>query len=347
MTSDLIPAIAGKRIFAPRTRFSHLVHDHVPFDTLTGREDFERAAERTIVGDSASAVAITGPVGAGKSSLIAYVCAHLPDSHVALRVPVAGADDPTSTSVIAAVALTQALNDIDLEEYQREALERARADSVGRAKTPAGVRRGTLGGGPIPAQVHGELATLREQVERSQLAADRLGGLDRLITILVARNLQPVFVLEDTEAAVGGDVEDAVVEAFFNGPIRAFIREVDAPLVIAVQNHLTGARGFEALSPGMHLIAVPSFQADAGAALSRIIAHRLEQFEIDADSESVIEGEALDLLASFYEETAGSIRHALAALQSASEYAEDTGAARISAGHVRAAAADWRARYRA
>ena len=345
MSSELISAIATTRAFAPRTQFSHLAYDHVPFDSLVARDDFERATKRTITGDAVSAVAITGPVGAGKSSLIAYVCSHLPDSHLALRVPVVGADDPTSTSLMAAVALSQALNDIDLEKYQREALERARADSVGREKLPAGIRRGTLGGGPVPAQVHADLTTLREQLERRQLATDRLGGLDRLITILVARGIQPVFVLEDTEAAVGGDVEDAVIEAFFNGPVRAFLREVDAPLLIAVQDHLIESAGFKQLSPHMHLIEVPSFEANAGAALMRIVDHRLEQFEIAAGSEAVVEAEALELLVSFYEETAGSIRHSLAALQSASDYAEDSGAAHIGPGHLRAAAADWRARY--
>jgi len=116
-------------------------------------------------------------------------------------VPVTDADDPTSVSVLAAVALSQALDDTDLERYQREALERARADTSTQTGNPGGLRSGTLGGGAIPAQVHAELTTLREELTTSRLAAERLAGLDRLVTILVARGLQPVFVLEDTEAA--------------------------------------------------------------------------------------------------------------------------------------------------
>ncbi len=203
MTPEQIEFLAGQGAFRPRQHFSHLAADHVPFDELTGRATFETRALRAVTAND-TAVGILGPRGAGKSSLIAYVCAHLPDTHVALRVPVTGADDPTNVSTVAAVALSQALADIDLEHYQREALERARADRATVEQVPGGLRSGTLGGGPIPAQVNVELGTLREQLTSNRLAAERLAGLDRLITILVARDLQPVFVLEDTEAAIGG-----------------------------------------------------------------------------------------------------------------------------------------------
>lgn len=165
---------------------------------------------------------IVGPRGAGKSSLIAYVCANLSSAYIALRVPVTGADEPNNVSVVAAVALSQALADIELEQEQRETLARARADEQSEQRTPGGLRGGTLGGGPIPAAVHAELATLQRQLTTNRLAAERLAGLDRLISILVARGVQPVFVLEDTEAAIGGADRPDLAAAFLAGPVRAF-----------------------------------------------------------------------------------------------------------------------------
>ncbi len=182
MTPEQIEFLANQGAFRPRHHFSQLAADHVPFDELTGRATFEARALQAVIADD-TAVGILGPRGAGKSSLIAYVCAHLPDTHVALRVPITGADDPTKVSNVAAVALSQALADIELEHYQREALERARADQTTVERAPGGLRGGTLGGGPIPAQVNVELGTLRQQLTSNQLAAERLAGLDRLITI--------------------------------------------------------------------------------------------------------------------------------------------------------------------
>jgi hypothetical protein len=344
--AEALRAVARERAFLPRRQFAQLAHDHVAFDALLGRDRYEAVALRSVVADPLC-VSIVGPVGGGKSSLIAYVCQRLPETHVALRVPVTGADDPTSVSVVAALALSQAISAIEMEQYQRDALERARADTVTVDSGPGKALGGRLGGGPIPAEVHAEVATLREQLARNQLAGDRLSGLDRLITLLVARGLQPVFVLEDTEAAVGGGERTEVVEAFFGGPVRAFMNELEAPCLLAVQDGIATSPTFNELAPHMQIIEVPSFEdPQVGTALGKIVAHRLSQFDISVAVQELVGDEALELLVSFYEETGRSLRHVLAALQSASEYANDTGAAQIGAGHVRAATSDWRAIFR-
>lgn len=118
MTVELIELIAAQGVFRPRGHFSQLAADHVPFDRLVGQDRYESAALAALTADAP--VGVVGTRGAGKSSLIAHVCSNLPHSHVALRVPVTGADDPTSVSVVAAVALSQALDDLDLDRYHRE-----------------------------------------------------------------------------------------------------------------------------------------------------------------------------------------------------------------------------------
>lgn len=166
-----------------------------------------------------------------------------------------GADDPTSVSVLAALTLSGALAALDLERHQRETLERARADTTNleSSRPKFGAK---LGGGPVPAEVHGELATLNQQLQTNRLAGERLAGLDRLISILVERGLKPTFVLEDTEAAIGGRDEQEQIDAFFAGPVTAFVQEIDAPCLIAVQEPLATApavRGLPAsgTNPGL------------------------------------------------------------------------------------------------
>jgi len=315
----------------------------VPFDDLVGHSGFEAPALATVTNET-TVVGVIGPRGGGKSSLIAHVCAQLPVTHVALRVPVTGADDPTDVSIVAAVALAQALNDLELEHYQREALERARADTTTSERVPRSFG-GTLGGGPIPAAVHAELGTLRHQVESNPLAVERLTGLERLNTILVARGLQPVYVLEDTEAAIGGDDRLETANAFLDGPVRAFVGEVRAPVLIAVQDVFTRAPAFPNLAASMAVVEIPTLSdADADGAFKAITENRLNQQESEATAEEVIESEALGLLVTFYVETNRNLRFTLAALQSAAEYAAEMRAERIGPGHIRAAATDWRDR---
>jgi hypothetical protein len=343
MSEQLIEQIAERGVFRPRGNFGQLAVDHVAFDELLGARNHEAAALAGVAAEEP--VGVVGPRGAGKSSLIAYVCANLPANDLALRVPVTGADDPTNVSTVAAVALSQALDDIDLERYQRDALARARADQDTAVTSPGGLRDATLGGGLIPAQVHAELASLRQELVTNRLAADRLQGLDRLITILVARGVRPVFVLEDTEAAVGGADRAEVAEAFLAGPVKAFVSEVEAPCLIAIQTAFERAATFSQIAAEMRVITIPTLDEPvARDALNAIISNRLSQYEATEQPQDILADEALGELVGFYAETERSLRFTLAALQTAAEYAADMRAAAITAGHTSAALTDWRAR---
>jgi hypothetical protein len=288
-------------------------------------------------------VSVVGPVGVGKSSLIAFVCANLPPKHVAFRLPVTGADDPTSVSVMASMALGMALHAIDVEDHQREALEDARSDAVLTQRLGPGLSGGKLGGGPIPAEINVELGSLRQEHATNRLASDRLAGLDRLIDILVHYGRQPVFVCEDTEAIVGGADRADIIERFFNGPIRAFLTEVDAPLVVGVQTNIARASPiFQDLRTRTLEIEVPGF-SDPHDALRRIAARRLCDNELDFGVGDILHEDAIEALVSFYAETACSLRYSLAVLNSAAAHAADMGAERVRAAHVQQAAAEWRA----
>jgi energy-coupling factor transporter ATP-binding protein EcfA2 len=345
MSAELIGLAVRRSIFQPRHQFAELANDHVAFDSLTGSSRFEAKTLRSVL-ERNGAVAVVGPRGGGKSSLIACVCGQLPETHMALRIPVSGADDPTSVSVMGAVALGQALNDLDMEDQHRSELERARADGRVLGETPRRIG-GTLGGGPIPAAIHTELGSLRDQLETRSQAIDRLAGLERLIAILTARGRKPLFVLEDTEATIGGaDPDDA--ERFFTGPVHAFVNELDASFLIAVQDVIASTRGFREMAGTFALVELPGLGEDEVVpALTRIIENRLGQHEEpERSADRLLSAEALQALASLYEESSANLRETLAVLQSACEYAYESGADIVGPGRVRAAAADWRERNR-
>jgi len=344
MSADLIEMVVRRSVFQPRHQFAQLATDHVPFDSLTGTGRFESKALRSASGGGT--VGVVGPRGAGKSSLIAHVCGSLPDTHTALRVPVSGADDPASVGVMGAVALSQALNDLEMEDRHRREIELARADDRIVMEDPGKVG-GTLGGGPIPAAVHAELGSLREEVRTESRAVDRLAGLERLIAILRSRGRQPVFVLEDTEAAIGGSSPE-LAERFLSGPVHSFINELDAAFLIAIQDVFTSTQAFRDLAGAFALVRLPGLaEVEVVPALMRIVERRLSQHGAPTVSaDQLLSSDALQALAALYDESGGNLRETLAALQSACEYAYESEADIVSGGRVRAAAGDWRERNR-
>lgn len=342
MSSGLISTAAEGRYFYPRHRFHELAEDHVPFDQLLGGSSYEARALRECV-DREGVAAILGPRGGGKSSLIAYVCGQLPETHLPLRLPVTVLDDPTSIEAVCALALDRALEEIELSAEQRAALERAGAESVTVARTPGGIKGGKAGGGHIPLEVRYEVASLREELRKVPGASGRFAGLDRLISILVDRDLRPVLVLEDTEAAIGGENLETA-EGFLGGPLRALSRELDTALLVAIQDVFRKTEEFGHLVSSMAMIEIPTFDDDqAHTALTAIVANRLDANGVNGvDATEILDADALGHLVDFYRGTERNLRFTLAMLQMACEMAAEDSAETIGPGQLRAAAEAWR-----
>ncbi len=152
-------------------------------------------------------------------------------------------------------------------------------------------------------------------------------------------------MLEDTEAAVGGTEHTDIASAFLSGPVHAFVHEVQAPCLIAIQDAFRTSDAFAQLAANMRLVEIPVLDENhARGALAAIITNRLRQHNAADAASAVLTDDALIQLIGFYDETDRSLRFMPAALQSAAEYAADMRAERIAYGHVRGAIADWRER---
>ena len=340
MSADQVANIANRAAFRPRSRLWELHELHVPLDELAGGDGYEqRAITRLTEG---SCVAVVGPSGAGKSSVIAWVCHQLPSSHFALRIPITGVEDPGSVGEIARLALSITLDEAVLDATAEDELEKTRATSRTTTRTPAGISA-KLGGGVIPAEVSVNVASLLEEFTEDRLGGDYLLALNgRLVPTLAEAGTTPVFVFEDTEATVGGADDQQRAEAFFAGPLSAFVDQIDAPTIVAVQTHLIdGSRAFARLAPVLELITIPLLSAPARNAIETILARRIDPVLPRAQLASIIDADALDALTEFYTQSSGDLRRVLAAAHEAAEHAAGDQAELIGLSHARFGIAQW------
>ena len=189
-----------------------------------------------------------------------------------------------------------------------------------------------------------ELSSLEREYARGVQPIDRLHGFDRLLGIFGHHGLIPVFVLEDTEAALGSGADDDARDRFFTHSLMLLVREVDTPTVVAVQSRYAELDAYTQLRPHVLEVSVPLLVDGVEESLTTILARRLEFFDFDARVEDVVAPEAMGELAAFYAERHGSIRHVLAALDVAAATAVDNGDPRLELAHVRVGIEDWRDR---
>ncbi len=341
MSAELITRLVNIAAFRPRSRLWELHELHVPLDELADNRVYEQRAIARLTGGAC--VAVLGPSGAGKSSMIAWTCYQLPASHFALQIPITGVEDPGSVGEIARLALSIALDEVMLDATAQDALKQSRATSQSTVRTPTRLASAKLGGGAIPAEVSLNVSSLREEFTQNRLPGDHLLALNgQLIPTLIEAGMTPIFVFDDTEATVGGADDRQRAEAFFAGPLSAFVDQVDAPMIVAVQMHLIdGSRAFARLAPGLEMITIPLLKDHARAAVAAILLKRLEQVASDTPLAAILDGTALDALAEFYRHSGGDLRRVLAAAHEAAEHAAADQAEQIGASHARFGIAQW------
>ncbi|HEX5853457.1 MAG TPA: hypothetical protein VFY36_10235 [Solirubrobacteraceae bacterium] len=340
MSAEQISLIGERAIFRPRSRLWEFHDLHVPFDELARSAVYERRAITRLT--EGMCVAVIGPSGAGKSSVISWLCYQLPPSHFALRIPITAVNDPGNVGEIARLTLSITLDEIVLDALGEDELRRARAQSTTTVRMPTGVSA-KLGGGVIPGEVSVNVASLSEEFTQNRLEGDYLLALNgRLVPVLAEAGVTPVFVFEDTEATVGGADDRERAEAFFAGPLSAFVEHVGAPTLVAVQTHLIeGSRAFGRLAPALERLTIPVLAELARPVVDAILARRLMLADLNGQITGIVESAALDELAEFYRQSSGDLRRVLAAAHEAAEHAAAEGAELISLPHVRFGIAQW------
>jgi hypothetical protein len=253
---------------------------HVPLDDLTRTGAYEqRALTRLTEG---TCVAVVRPSGAGKSSVIAWVCYPLPSSHFALRIPITGVRDPGSVGEVPRLALSITLDEVVLDATAQEELEKSRATSQSSTRTPSGIA--TAGREVGPAEVNVNVASLRDEFTQERLGGDHLLALNgRLVPILAEAGTTPSFVFEDTGGHSRGRRRSRRAESVFAGPLSAFVDQVGARTIVAVGTHLIeGSRAFTRLAPVLERIAIPLLSEPARNASESIRVRRIELAQLPA-----------------------------------------------------------------
>lgn len=304
----------------PSGRFRDLAGMHLPFDHMLGSDRHEAAALQLTTTDT-RCVAIVGPPGTGKSSFIAWVAAALPESHVAVVVQGRALGEPGNLEEFLLALLKQGLTQARAFGGGADDIERAGADSVATTTSPASVRGGELGGGPIPAKLTIELESLAEEVRRNPRDLDRLSGIERLIGNFNHHGRTPVFILHDAEAHLGADADQQQRNAFFNTVVGALANDIAAPSLLAVQTRYLSDAAYQAIAPTLIEFQIPTI-GDLPATLEALLSHRMQFWGIGAHARDAFTEPALVALAARYSDR-GDLRDMLSVADAAVVHALD------------------------
>jgi hypothetical protein len=339
MTHRTLRAVDESRAFEPTKRFDELSLYHVAFDRLNGGNDTEAALTRMVANEGR--VAVIGPSGSGKSSLISAVLGplafDLPERVVPLRVPVATESDETVTDPAAMARhlvhyVTQWSSAERLSLAEQEFFRRGAAEATRRA----GVRKVReyhvglplwLGNAEVARQVH----TTGDEYQASASGADALEYLRRLVDLFFSHDLFPVFVFDDSDTwlRIPGLDRTAVATAFFVRTVRMITKELRSGLVMAVHDDYLDLAGYQEaskwLSGELH---IPRL-TDSGPAIQSILTERLEVAEISSPIEDLVQPEAVVHLANRYNGE-GTIRDVLQIAQRALQHALSDGTEMIT-----------------
>jgi hypothetical protein len=302
--------------FRPSTDLAYFPVDHVDFDNLVG----ERVAESRLVAEltqrgDRGRVAVIGPSGSGKSSMIASTLARLRDHHIALIIQVGNAGPALQdTGAFARFVLEELGRQVDtmLAPRERGALEFGAATRRTRARGQRGAQV-TLRIPLIPLDIAAELKTavITDEVQVGSPTA--VVTLRRAVDIIGAHERRPVLVLDDTDkwaGGVDGGIDRDAADAFFRHGVR-ILSDIDCDLIVAVHDRFLALETFRSVAHFFtEQIMIPRFP-DPRQPLADILTRRLDNEGVTAPVDELLSIEALTLLEAAYAERAQNLRFVL------------------------------------
>lgn len=167
--------------------------------------------------------------------------------------------------------------------------------------------------------------------------ADAIDAAARLVDAVAAHGLQPVLVVDDSDARLPTPAGDrtALVAPFFDRVLRMVAEELNAALVVAVHDHYFDVPGFDVASGFVEQrVAVPPLPSPES--LGRIVAERAVG-PGEVDPSDVVLPAAVEALFAYYEQCEGNIRRPLTLAHLALHAACEDGAEAVGRAHVEVA----------
>jgi len=326
LSYERLQELEASRAFEGTRRFEDLIFYHVAFDELNGDEHTESTLCR-LVGNRGR-VAVVGPSGSGKSSVIASVFGplsmDLPENFIPLRIPVAAEVDEVVTEPGALAGhmvryVTRWASPEKFSAAEKQAFERG----VAEVQRRAGGRKTReyhvglpvwLANVEFARQVQGA----GEEFELRPSGADAIEHLKEMVSLFESHDLFPVFVFDDSDTWLripGLDRADTAT-AFFMTNVRMMCKEVDAGLVLAVHTDYLELDGYkEAAQMLSGEVSIPRL-GNPQQGVERILHDRLAVAEVPVKIAGIIDDDAVAHLAEYYE-TGRTIRDLLRVVQRA------------------------------
>ena len=347
MSNDQIVALDDARAFEATHRFEDLAVFHVEFDQFTPRRGAEAVLRR--MASTGGRVAVIGPSGSGKSSLMTHVLGPfaegLPEGLIPLRIPVGGEADETVSERIPFVrhvvgTLLHLASPEALTEHQRTRIEENLAGlprKAGREVT----RKYSLGT-PIwlaNAQFAREVKTATQALPGRLSTAEAVQELQRVIELFRWHGTEPYLVFDDSDAwlRVAGEDSTPLANAFFAENVDMLARETDCGFVVAVHNQYTSLDSYRAVRAQFSAqIGLPPDGLEMTTAITAMLARRIQLAGVGSEPAQIFEQAALDLLVTRFEET-HNLREAIRGADWAVQHARADGSQRVDRATMRKA----------
>lgn len=346
MSAGLVAAAADARAaFDPTPPPHSLDVCHVPFEELTGVGEVETLVARRL--EAFDRIALTGPVGCGKSSVARYALRHRTGRLAPIWINVA-TEDPDVGSVrgflriLVSQLTSRAARANQLSDDRRREILGATttAEQLGSVDTKTG---GELGGsywllsGTLSSEVtrtldHGEAYRSTEDVR--QAARD-------VLELIAGHDRVPVLVCDDTDrllsTAAEPDKRDAVFRGFFGDVLRDIADHLECAVVVAAQDSYAERDGYADMTAGLlEDIAIPIL--DEARQFAEIVTARVQFVDAGASARDLLTDDALRRLSELHlDEHKRSLRKTLASLRAALSLAAGEGAELVEHRHVDAA----------
>ena len=314
MSYDQIVTLDDARAFEATHRFEDLAVFHVEFDQFTPTRGAEAVLRR--MASTGGRVAVIGPSGSGKSSLMTHVLGPfaegLPEGLIPLRIPVGGEADETVSERIPFIrhvigTLLHLASPEALTEHQRRGIEEKLAGlprKAGREVT----RKYSLGT-PLwlaNAQFAREVKTAAQAVPRELSTAGALHELQRVVELFRTHGTEPFLVFDDSDAwlRIAGEDSTPLANAFFAENVDMLARETDCGFVVAVQNQYTSLDSYrEVRAQFSTQIGLPPDELETALAITAVLTRRIRLAGVGSELGAIFGQEALDLLIARFEQT--------------------------------------------